>query len=133
MTRWTCKATWRRTSSSLTSTTQCRSTRNTNRISSRYAFSLFLSPFSVLSCVLMNQLNKLVLFKFAFDTIVVPKESSWFGFFKDGDLSTLLSYNQTSLYLQDTIGLRTLDNAGIALSLFSFIFVNKKIFHSQGR
>jgi len=57
-------------------------------------------------------LNKLVLVQFAEDTVVVPKESSWFGFYKDNDLNQILSYNETELYIDDRIGLKTLDKLG---------------------
>jgi len=58
------------------------------------------------------KLNNLVLVMFAEDTVVVPKESSWFGFFPDNDLSHIIPYNQTQLYIQDRIGLKSLDEAG---------------------
>lgn len=46
---------------------------------------------------------------FAQDSVVVPRESSWFWFYKDGSNSELVPLNQTDLYLEDRIGLRTLD------------------------
>jgi palmitoyl-protein thioesterase len=58
------------------------------------------------------KLNNLVLVMFAEDTVVVPKESSWFGFFPDNDLSKIIPYNQTQLYIEDRIGLKSLDEAG---------------------
>jgi len=58
------------------------------------------------------KLNNLVLVKFTEDTVVVPRESEWFGFYKDGDINTILPYNETALYLEDRIGLRTLDKNG---------------------
>ncbi|RCN44504.1 hypothetical protein ANCCAN_09495 [Ancylostoma caninum] len=44
--------------------------------------------------------------------MVVPKESSWFGFYKEGDLDTILPMNETRLYQEDRIGLRKLDETG---------------------
>jgi len=49
---------------------------------------------------------------FGDDTVVVPKESEWFGFYSDGSNSQILPYNQTKLYLNDQIGLKTLDQTG---------------------
>eukprot|EP01116_Phalansterium_solitarium_P012938 TRINITY_DN296_c0_g3_i1.p1 TRINITY_DN296_c0_g3~~TRINITY_DN296_c0_g3_i1.p1 ORF type:complete len:300 (+),score=105.22 TRINITY_DN296_c0_g3_i1:94-993(+) len=57
-------------------------------------------------------LNQLVLFKFTLDTVVVPRESEWFGFYAPGQNSQLLAYNETAGYQGDWIGLRTLDEAG---------------------
>uniref|UniRef100_A0A8R1HMJ7 Palmitoyl-protein thioesterase 1 n=1 Tax=Caenorhabditis japonica TaxID=281687 RepID=A0A8R1HMJ7_CAEJA len=58
------------------------------------------------------QLKNLVLIKFNQDHMVVPKESSWFGFYKDGDIDTILAMNETDLYTQDRIGLRKLNESG---------------------
>jgi len=57
-------------------------------------------------------LNNFVLVMFQYDSIVVPRESEWFGFYRDGDLNTILPYNLTLLYLEDRIGIRTLDKLG---------------------
>jgi len=57
-------------------------------------------------------LNTLVLVQFADDTVVVPKESSWFGYYADNNMNQLFPYNQTTLYLEDRIGLKTLDHLG---------------------
>eukprot|EP01123_Difflugia_compressa_P008500 TRINITY_DN2551_c0_g1_i1.p1 TRINITY_DN2551_c0_g1~~TRINITY_DN2551_c0_g1_i1.p1 ORF type:complete len:307 (+),score=68.37 TRINITY_DN2551_c0_g1_i1:139-921(+) len=54
-------------------------------------------------------LNNLILVQFADDTVVVPKESSWFGFYEDNNLNNILLFNQTRLYLEDRIGLKTLN------------------------
>eukprot|EP01124_Arcella_intermedia_P031595 TRINITY_DN7179_c0_g1_i1.p1 TRINITY_DN7179_c0_g1~~TRINITY_DN7179_c0_g1_i1.p1 ORF type:complete len:297 (-),score=46.37 TRINITY_DN7179_c0_g1_i1:63-866(-) len=58
------------------------------------------------------KLKNLVLIQFEDDTVVVPKESSWFGFYADDSESVLVPMNQTRLYLEDRIGLRTLDATG---------------------
>jgi len=57
-------------------------------------------------------LNKLVLVMFSEDITVVPKESSWFGFYADNNSNKLLRYNETKLYQNDQIGLKTLDQQG---------------------
>jgi len=57
-------------------------------------------------------LNNFVMFKFDNDTVVVPRESEWFGFFKDGSISEKLTLQQMPIYQQDWIGLRALDSQG---------------------
>ena len=49
---------------------------------------------------------------FANDTMVIPRESSWFGSFAIGSLSTKISMRDQPLYTQDWIGLQTLDKRG---------------------
>ena len=57
---------------------------------------------------------------FTDDTAFVPKESSWFGSYAppghhqwtSNDNQTILPMRQQPLYLNDTIGLRTLDERG---------------------
>ncbi|KAL6499450.1 hypothetical protein OROHE_026113 [Orobanche hederae] len=56
-------------------------------------------------------LENLVLIKFEKDCILVPKETSWFGYFPDGSWETVLPAQQTTLYTEDWIGLKTLDEA----------------------
>lgn len=74
----------------------------------------------------LEKLENLVLVKFAKvpqrlffasihnnkDTMVVPKESSHFGYYSPGQDNDILAYNQTDLYNEDRIGLKKLDNAG---------------------
>jgi len=57
-------------------------------------------------------LNKLALFQFIYDTVVVPKESEWFGYYKDGSTSVLLTMEETAIYQQDWIGLQVLNKQG---------------------
>ncbi|KAL1220820.1 hypothetical protein V5N11_000307 [Cardamine amara subsp. amara] len=59
-----------------------------------------------------SSLHNLVLVMFQGDTVVIPKESSWFGFYPDGASSPLLIPQETKLYIEDWIGLKTLDAAG---------------------
>ena len=54
----------------------------------------------------------MVLIMFSQDTVVVPRESEWFGHYADGSNTVLLPYNETTLYKQDSIGLQTLDKTG---------------------
>lgn len=55
-----------------------------------------------------EQLDNLVLVKFLDDMMVEPRESSLFGFYSDAQKSTIVPMEETTLYKQDRIGLRTL-------------------------
>lgn len=57
-------------------------------------------------------LENLVLIMFEQDTILIPKETSWFGYYPDGAFEPVLSAQETVLYTEDWIGLKTLDEAG---------------------
>uniref|UniRef100_A0A6N2MHC7 Palmitoyl-protein thioesterase 1 n=1 Tax=Salix viminalis TaxID=40686 RepID=A0A6N2MHC7_SALVM len=57
-------------------------------------------------------LENLVLIMFEQDTVLVPKETSWFGYYPDGSYDTILPAQETQLYTEDWIGLKTLDEAG---------------------
>ncbi|XP_009591269.1 uncharacterized protein [Nicotiana tomentosiformis] len=57
-------------------------------------------------------LENLVLIMFEKDEILVPKQTSWFGYYPDGSWSTVLPANETKLYTEDWIGLKILDEAG---------------------
>ncbi|KAJ4912510.1 alpha/beta-Hydrolases superfamily protein [Raphanus sativus] len=59
-----------------------------------------------------TSLHKLVLVMFQGDRVVIPKESCWFGYYPDGATTPLLPPQQTKLYTEDWIGLKTLDAAG---------------------
>ncbi|XP_020866510.1 palmitoyl-protein thioesterase 1 isoform X1 [Arabidopsis lyrata subsp. lyrata] len=50
--------------------------------------------------------------QFQDDEIITPNDSTWFGFYPEGEFEPLLSPNQTKLYTEDWIGLKTLDDAG---------------------
>jgi len=58
-----------------------------------------------------RSLKKLVLVKAENDTMVVPKESEHFGYFKDGSVDELISMKDAPWYKEDWFGLRTLDEA----------------------
>lgn len=58
------------------------------------------------------KLKNLVLVKFLNDTVVVPKESEWFGYYKEGDVSQMVAMEDTRLYKEDRIGLKTLNEQG---------------------
>ncbi|KAK4802729.1 hypothetical protein SAY86_000932 [Trapa natans] len=59
-----------------------------------------------------TRLQNLVLIMFEHDTILIPRETSWFGYYPDGAFKPVIPANQTQLYTEDWIGLRTLDEAG---------------------
>ncbi|KAF3528511.1 hypothetical protein DY000_02038738 [Brassica cretica] len=59
-----------------------------------------------------TSLHNLVLVMFEGDTIVVPRETCWFGFYPEGATAPLLPPQKTKLYIEDWIGLKTLDDAG---------------------
>lgn len=62
-------------------------------------------------------LNNLVLVLFSNDTLVEPKESSWFGSYAPSDETfsgerTIIPMRMQELYVHDTIGLKSLDERG---------------------
>ncbi|KAK9667976.1 hypothetical protein RND81_13G025400 [Saponaria officinalis] len=58
-----------------------------------------------------SNLANLVLIKFESDTVLVPKETSWFGFYEDGSFDKILPTKETNWYKEDWFGLKTLDEA----------------------
>lgn len=65
-------------------------------------------------------LNNLVLVVFSKDITVVPKESSWFGSYAPSDGKfpgdrTIIPMRMQELYVDDTIGLKELDERGRVL------------------
>ncbi|XP_074269417.1 uncharacterized protein LOC141592578 [Silene latifolia] len=59
-----------------------------------------------------SSLENLVLIMFEQDKVLFPKETAWFGYYPDGAFTPLLSPQETKLYTEDWIGLKTLDDAG---------------------
>lgn len=59
-----------------------------------------------------SSLETLVLIMFEEDTVLIPKETAWFGYYPDGAFSPVLPPQQTKLYIEDWIGLKTLDDSG---------------------
>lgn len=58
------------------------------------------------------KLKNLVLVKFNQDGMVVPRESEWFGFYKEGQGKELYTLEESVLYQKDLLGLQTLDKSG---------------------
>ncbi|XAR70492.1 Palmitoyl-protein hydrolase, partial [Bertholletia excelsa] len=59
-----------------------------------------------------SSLENLVLIMFEHDAVLIPKETAWFGYYPDGAFHPILPPQQTELYTEDWIGLKTLDDAG---------------------
>eukprot|EP01112_Ceratiomyxa_fruticulosa_P010251 TRINITY_DN2700_c0_g1_i2.p1 TRINITY_DN2700_c0_g1~~TRINITY_DN2700_c0_g1_i2.p1 ORF type:complete len:329 (-),score=53.52 TRINITY_DN2700_c0_g1_i2:71-976(-) len=56
-----------------------------------------------------ESLNHFVMVKFLNDTMVQPRESEWFGFYVPGQDKIIQPMENTTLYIEDWIGLRTLN------------------------
>ncbi|KAJ7540242.1 hypothetical protein O6H91_10G006400 [Diphasiastrum complanatum] len=66
-----------------------------------------------------SKLNHLVLVKFENDTVLVPPETAWFGYFSPNATNSVLSFEETDLYKEDWIGLKVLKEKG-GLTFLSF-------------
>ncbi|OAD60449.1 Palmitoyl-protein thioesterase 1 [Eufriesea mexicana] len=60
----------------------------------------------------LQKLNSMVLVKFINDTIVWPRETEWFGFYKPGQETEIQTFEETDLYRKDLLGLKALHEAG---------------------
>lgn len=60
----------------------------------------------------LKKLENFVMVKFEQDSMVVPVESEWFGFYSPGQDVEVLPLQQTQLYLEDKLGLKEMDEAG---------------------
>uniref|UniRef100_A0A7N1A7Z3 Palmitoyl-protein thioesterase 1 n=1 Tax=Kalanchoe fedtschenkoi TaxID=63787 RepID=A0A7N1A7Z3_KALFE len=59
-----------------------------------------------------TSLQNLVLIMFEQDSVLIPRETSWFGYYPDGAFKPVLPPQETKLYTEDWIGLKALDDAG---------------------
>lgn len=59
----------------------------------------------------LQTLNQMVLVVFEQDSVIIPRESSHFGFYAPGQDSIILSMRDTQLYKEDWIGLAALDRS----------------------
>jgi len=57
-------------------------------------------------------LSKFVMVKFNQDSMVIPRESEWFGWYENGNDKVAIPLQQTALYTEDWIGLKQLDADG---------------------
>ena len=58
------------------------------------------------------KLQKFVMVKFEDDTVVDPRGTEWFGFYRPGQAKEMLNVTETRLYKEDWIGLKSMDSAG---------------------
>jgi len=66
------------------------------------------------------KLNNFVMIKWLNDTVVVPKDSEWFGYYVPGSTSKILQLRDLPIYQEDWIGLKILDQRG-SLKFLSLI------------
>ncbi|TVU48709.1 hypothetical protein EJB05_08354 [Eragrostis curvula] len=59
-----------------------------------------------------SSIENLVLIMFQDDAVLIPRETAWFGYYPDGAFEPVLAPQETKLYMEDWIGLKTLDEAG---------------------
>ncbi|XP_078717026.1 palmitoyl-protein thioesterase 1 [Lampetra fluviatilis] len=67
----------------------------------------------------LKKLNKFVMVMFNQDQMVEPKESEWFGFYKPGQAVEIYKLQDSSLYTEDRLGLKEMDQAGKLVFLSS--------------
>jgi len=60
----------------------------------------------------LMKLRNFVMVKFTKDTMVDPRESEWFGYFKPGQGKELQTLQESTLYTEDRLGLREMDKSG---------------------
>ena len=60
----------------------------------------------------LMKIRNFVMVKFLRDGMVTPSESEHFGFYAEGDTSKLVPLRESSLYLTDRLGLKTMDDQG---------------------
>ncbi|XP_060083382.1 palmitoyl-protein thioesterase 1-like [Ylistrum balloti] len=57
----------------------------------------------------LQKLKNFVMLKFTLDEMVQPRESEWFGFYKAGQDKEVVPLNETLMYTEDWLGLKTMD------------------------
>jgi palmitoyl-protein thioesterase len=55
------------------------------------------------------KIRNLILVKFLRDTMVTPHESEHFGFYEENNTSKIIPLRESTLYLNDLLGLKTMD------------------------
>lgn len=60
----------------------------------------------------LMKLQNFVMVKFSLDSMVQPKESEWFGYYKPGQGRVTIPLQETTLYTEDRLGLREMEAAG---------------------
>ncbi|XP_069125987.1 palmitoyl-protein thioesterase 1-like [Argopecten irradians] len=57
----------------------------------------------------LQKLKNFVMLKFTLDTMVQPRESEWFGFYKPGQDKEVVPLQNTPMYTEDWLGLKAMD------------------------
>lgn len=60
----------------------------------------------------LKKLWNFVMVQFTEDTEVTPRESEWFGFYDDGQAKTLHTLENSTLYTEDRLGLKEMNEQG---------------------
>lgn len=60
----------------------------------------------------LMKLSNITFVKFNKDTMVVPKESEWFGFYKPGQNKELMTLEESSIWTEDKLGLKAMASLG---------------------
>jgi len=60
----------------------------------------------------LMKLKNFVMVKFLRDSMVQPRESEWFGFYKDENIHEIETLQQSRLYQEDLLGLKEMDQQG---------------------
>ncbi|ESN99795.1 hypothetical protein HELRODRAFT_113558 [Helobdella robusta] len=57
------------------------------------------------------KLKNFVLVKFNNETVVVPNESEWFGYYREGQEKEVIDLKDSDIYIKDKLGLKVLDES----------------------
>lgn len=60
----------------------------------------------------LMQLSNITFIMFNKDTMVLPKESEWFGFYKEGSDSDLITLEDSDIWIHDRLGLKEMASKG---------------------
>jgi len=60
----------------------------------------------------LQRLTNMTLVMFSKDSMVVPRESEWFGFYKPGQQKELYTLQESALYTEDKLGLQQMEREG---------------------
>ena len=60
----------------------------------------------------LSKLSNFVMVKFLADTMVQPRDSEWFGFYKENQDKEVYTLFESPLYTEDKLGLKSLNEAG---------------------
>jgi len=60
----------------------------------------------------LKKLQNFVMVKFLRDTTVQPRDSSWFAFYKPGQSAEIVDLQNSTIYIEDRLGLQEMDKQG---------------------